>query len=159
MKKQMSDTKKAIIVQLIVIVVFVISFVGTNHFDDKAKNQDYDYQTVKCKVTDGRITYGKYSSTKIYVEYKGKEYRLQSPGDGYKYLIGMDLDGYLYNGKIYADSDDISFDSKDGEIAGVFIVIRFITGILVIIWPILMLVSIIQNRKSDKQKAKAGFKN
>ncbi len=159
MKKKMSDTKKALIVLLIIILVCAISFVGAKYFDDKAKNQDYDYQTVKCIVSDVRITHGKYSSTQIYVEYNGKEYRLQSPGGSYRYIVGKNIDAYLYNDKIYADAEDIRHDSKDGKIAGVFIIIRFITGILVITYPILMLVSIVKKRKLDKQKAESGIKH
>ena len=159
MKKKMSDTKKALIVLLIIILVCAISFVGTNYFGNKAKNHTYDYETIKCIVTDGYVKYGKYSETKIYVEYKGKEYTLQQPGASYNYLINKEIEAYLYNGKIYADYDDIQHDSKDGKIAGVFIIIRFISGILFVVWPIISVIGYIQKKKLDKQKSNSGFEN
>ena len=159
MKKKNNDVKILIIVQLIVLAVFLLSFVGTNYFGNKAKNHTYDYETIKCIVTDGYVKYGKYSETKIYVEYKGKEYTLQQPGASYNYLINKEIEAYLYNGKIYADYDDIQHDSKDGKIAGVFIIIRFITGVLVITYPIISVIGYIQKKKLDKQKSNSGFAN
>lgn len=148
MKKK--DKIIVIVMGIISVLLFTTSFFFINFFEERAKSQDYDYETVTCTVVDRYERYGTRSTRKIFVKYKGEKYELENPDDLYKYYIGQSIEAYLYNGKLYADADKIYFDSKDGKIMGAFVIIRFSSGIMAVVGVPAYIMATLRNTKKKK---------
>ena len=70
MKKK--DKIIVIVMGIISVLLFTTSFFFINFFEERAKSQDYDYETVTCTVVDGYARYGTRSTIKILLNIKGK---------------------------------------------------------------------------------------
>lgn len=148
MKKK--DKIIVIVMGIISVLLFTTSFFFINFFEERAKSQDYDYETVTCTVVDGYERYGTRATRKIFVKYNGEKYELENPDALYNYYIGKSIEAYLYNGKLYADADKIYFDSKDGKIMGAFMIIRVFSGIMAVVGVPAYIMASSRNTKKKK---------
>lgn len=97
---------------IIILVLFILSLLTTIVLYGKMDNAKFDYEKVKCVVTNvtkkriyrNRNKTGRYRYI-ITVAYKEKEYKLKNTYDSsiFQYQKGALVDVYLSNGNLYAN--------------------------------------------------------
>lgn len=120
-------------------------------FSCLADKMENDYKVVTVTVTKDYAGYG-IKSSKVYVKYNEKEYRLYSSQSSWKYVPGTQLQAYLCDGKMSADIDHIKDQSIYGRLSTysfVAVIIFFIATLVCALSAIIDYNKLKKNSKND----------
>lgn len=156
MEKKTKGYVRFIIAEIIIIVLFVITFPTISFIGDKTKQQSVTYYPVNCTISDIYLKSGKYSYTKIYVKFQNVRYRLEEPDEAYKYTKGQQIQAYYFKDKIYAHADDVYMGTPLGKFKTVLLVIRFILGVGIFTVALSAIVLSSRKRKALREKVTSG---
>lgn len=145
----MKSIKKYLIAGIVFLILFILSFCCMKIFSNLADKTKYDYKVVTVTVARGYAGYGTKSS-KVYVKYNEKEYRLYSPQSSWKYVPGTQIQAYMCDGKMSADIDHI----KDQSIYGRLSTYSFVAVIIFFIATLVCALSVIIDYNKLKKNSK-----